>query len=427
MGGEGLPPFAVKPNTPGAPRLESQATRGRHALRTLRHRDFRLLWIGLLLSTVGDQMQLVAIMWHVYVLTDSPLYVGLIGLARFIPIVTLSLVAGAAADLVDRKRILLISQGAQMGLAALLTLATAGGLESVWLILVVTLLVGVASSFDSPARQAMIVNLVPPSELSNAITLHSLLRQTANIVGPAVGGLAIASVGLAATYGLNAASFVAVIVAVMLMKPLAVRASEGMRSWSAVLGGLQFARSEPLILSILLLNFLVTVFGKIQGLLPVFARDILLVGPEGLGLLHAASAAGAVVGASLLGTLGGSPRPVLWMLLGFAARGLCVIGLGLSPVFALSLLFLFGNGVADVVSEVYHNTVVMLRTPDHLRGRLAALHVLFAQGGPQLGILQLGALASVVGAVPAAMLGGVGVVLISAGFSRIPAVRRAVS
>jgi MFS family permease len=289
----------------------------------------------------------------------------------------------------------------------------------------VSVVSGAVSAFDGPARQAVIPNLVPREELSNAFTLNTVLRQTATVVGPGIGGLVIGFAGLASTYAINAASFLAVIVALLLMSPIPQVKRGTARGWDAVLGGLSYARSEPLVLTPLALDFIVTCCRAFRSLLPVFARDVLAVGPQGLGLLHSASSAGALGGALVLTSIGEVKNRVAWMLATYALQGIFLIGFGLSQSFPLSLILLFGYGIGDVVSEVMRMTIVQLKTPDELRGRVSALGSMFTQGGPQLGQLQMGAVATLAGPVFAAVNGGTLVLIAVAVFSFLPSLRSA--
>lgn len=396
----------------------------RGALSTLRHRDFRLLWFGQLISTIGDQTQSVAISWHIFILTDSALHVGLVGLSRVVPFMLLSFIGGALADIVSRKRLILTTQSILMASTVALVVATAMGAVTPGVIYIISVISGAASAFDGPARQSILPNLVPRDELANALTLHTILRQTAMILGPGLGGLVIGLLGLAPTYAINVAAFVAVILALVMMSVVpAPKRGEG-RGWDAVLGGFYYVRGEPLVLAPLALDFVVTCLRSYRSLLPVFARDILAVGPQGLGLLYSAGSVGALAGAAVMGSIGDIRYKIAVMLLAYASQGPFLVGFGLSSSFAISLLMLFGYGIGNVVSEVMRNTIVQLRTPDNLRGRVSALGAMFTHGGPQLGQVQMGAVASAVGPAGAAITGGIAVVLASAVFAGLPSMRR---
>jgi len=388
-----------------------------HALRTLRHRNFRLIWLGQLVTGVGGQMQSVALAWHLFVLTNSTLRVGLFGFFSVIPFMVLSFVGGATADKFDRRRVMLVTQSILMCLSLVLVFTTLTHQVSPSLIYGIAVASGMARAFDGPARQAMIPNLVPREELGAALTLNTMLRQMATIVGPGLGGLVLGLAGLAPTYFINSLSFVAIIGALLIMEPVKAPARQTGNSWQLALGGLRFVRSEPVVLSILCLDFLVNLLGSVRALMPVFARDILKVGPEGLGFLYAAPAAGAVCGALFLGAMGGRFRHPAIMLVISGAFGLFTIGFGISTIFPLSLACLFGTGLMDVIGEVLRSTIVQLRTPDELRGRVTALTVIFTNGGPQLGQLQSGALASALGPMEAAAIGGTAVSLSALAFT----------
>lgn len=406
------------------PRPAVRASVGRrHALAALRHRDFRLLWLGQLLSTTGTVMQEVTVAWHVYLLTDSPLQVGLLGLFRVVAVLAIALVGGAIADLVSRKRVLRASQTTLLALAAALGLATASGAATPWLIYGVTLLTAATLAFDTPARQALVPSTVPREELPAALTLQTLVRQTATVVGPGIGGLVLAQLGLAATYGLASACYLGMLVALLRIGPTPeARAQSG--GLAMALGGLRYARREPIVLLTYCLDFAVTCLVQTLTLIPIFARDVLAVGPLGLGLLHAASASGALVGGAVLGLLGGPHRPVPMMLAAYAARGLFVVGFGQAPDLAVAVLMLFCVGASDVVSEVSAQTVVQLKTPDEVRGRVMAFGMLFTWNGPYLGQMQSGLVASLVGPRSAAALGGLGGLVVALLFSQFPSLRR---
>jgi MFS family permease len=362
-------------------------------------------------------MQQVAIAWQLFILTDSTLNVGLVALFGLVPFIGMSLVGGAFADRFDRKRILITTQVTSMALSCCLLAVTLADIATPAMIYAYAFAAGLTRAFDAPARQAMIPNLVPPEELANALTLNTMFRQVATIIGPGIGGVVVEVFGLEAAYACNVASFLALIGALLIMDPI-----EGMRrstrgGLALALGGFNFVRRDKLVLSVLTMDFLVTALGSLRALMPVFARDILQMGAGGLGLLYAAPAAGALVGTLILGaTAGGWRRPSV-ILVSSALFGLCTLGFGLSTYVPLSLLLLFGTGLTDVVGEVLRSTLVQLRTPDELRGRVTALNTVFATGGPQLGQFWNGALGAAIGAADAAVMAGALVLLTVAGYS----------
>ena len=407
--------MANRPDAPGT---------HHHALTVLRHHDFRLLWVGQLISTTGQMMQTVGLAWHMFVLTDSTFQVGLLAFAGFVPFLVLSFVGGAIADRFDRKRIILVTQSASLTATLVLVSATFGGFVSPAVLYVVAFAIGGTRAFDAPARQALIPNLVPRTDLGAALTLNTMLRQMATTVGPGLGGVLIGVAGIGAAYAVNAASFFAVIAALLLMHPIAqVRGSSSSRA-EMVLGGLRFVRGEPIVMSLLALDFVVVILGSTEALMPAFARDVLAVGPEGLGLLYAAPAVGAIIGALILGAIGTGWRNVSIVLVTYSCFGLFILGFGLSTVFVLSLLLLFGSGFVDVIGEVMRGTIIQLRTPDEVRGRITSLSVIFTAGGPQVGQLSSGTIASMAGPAGAAVIGGIAVVLVTGAFAFNPMLRR---
>lgn len=358
------------------------------------------------MSSVGDQIQVVAIAWHIYVMTGSALQLGLVGVARAVPYLTLNLVGGAVADTFDRKKLLMCTQMFQALVSGWLVVATFTGHVSELTLYAATFLSGAAQAFDLPPRQALTTNVVPKDELANAFTLNTLLRQSATVVGPGVGGVLIATVGLGWSYAANSISFVVLTAAVLAMGPVESAMSRSGATWDMVLGGLRYGLSQPLVRWPLLMDFTTRAVGNARGLLPIYAKDIFATGPQGLGWLNAALSIGAVTGGLVLGARGRPNRPVALMIAAYFCEVLGLIGLGLSPTFGVALVVLFGMGLANVMGEVPRVTMVQLSTPDELRGRVSALTYMFTYGGPQIGQMDSGALASAVGAPTAAVISG---------------------
>jgi MFS family permease len=397
----------------------------------LRHRDFRLLWTGNLVSIAGSQMRIVAVNVQVYELAkasgniDPALALGLIGLARVIPLVLTALYSGLVADRFDRRRLLIFSSLAALVSSAVLAAATEFGNPSVWLIYVMVAIGAVAGAFDMPARQALIPNLVPPDILPNALSLNIIAWQLATIVGPTLAGVMIAWGGVAPLYWIDAASFLAVVVAALLMRTRAAP-SGGPRepTLHAALEGLRFVFRTPLIASTMLLDFLATFFGAAMTLLPLFADKILHVGPVQLGWLYSAPSLGAVLAAVALTSVKIRRQgPVLfWSVVIF---GFCTALFGISRSLPLTILALAGTGASDTVSMVIRGTIRQLKTPDELRGRMTAVNMVFFAGGPQLGELESGIAASLIGAPLAVLLGGLlCVVMVGMVALRTPELRR---
>ena len=395
------------------------------AYAALRHRDFRLLWSGEAASSLGTQVQRVAVAWQVFELTGDPFHLGLLGLCRFVPLLLLGLAGGVVADRVDRRRALLAAHLALLGTSAALaglTLAGAAGLLEIYAL---TALAAAVGAIASPARQAFLPALVPRESLAGATAVAVLGAQLAAVSGPALGGVVIDRLGLAAAYALDALTFgvVAATVLAVRARPVVARSSVG--GLAAAAEGLRFLRGSPVLLGVMGLDFLATFFGAATVLMPIFAAEVLDVGPAGLGLLLAAPAAGAVVGSAAMALARPPVRPGLGVLAAVAAYGACVLGFGLSRELGLSLALLAGGGAADAVSMALRHAIRVLATPDALRGRVAAAHATFAMGGPQLGEFEAGVAASLIGAGPAVALGGLGV-LLAAGLVawRAPAVAR---
>jgi MFS family permease len=296
-------------------------------------------------------------------------------------------------------------------LAATLAALTFGGLRTVWPIYVLAALSSAAGSFDSPARQALIPNLVPREDLANAISLNTLMFQIASVVGPTLAGLVIASAGLGWVYAVNAASFLMVLVALLLMRarrrqgaPPATRIT-----WAAAREGLRFVFAHPIVRSTMLLDFIATFFASATALLPIFAQDILHVGARGYGWLYAAPSVGAVlagfVTAHVIDRIERRGAVLLWSV---AAYGAATVVFGLSASFWLTLICLACVGAADTVSTVIRNIIRQLETPDELRGRMTGVNMMFFMGGPQLGELEAGVTAQFLGPVFSVVSGGLG-------------------
>lgn len=373
------------------------------------------MWFGELVSQAGTQMQLVTINWHIYILTGSAVALGLTGLMRVVPIVLFSLTGGMFADAHDRRRVLIVTQSAMMIFAAILGLVTSLGWASVVVIYALAGLTAAASAFDNPARKSLPPNLVPKEHLTNAVSLNTTMHQTASIVGPTLAGFIIAWLGVGAVYWINAVSFLAVIGALLLIRTRTQqRTGAAGMTITALVEGIRFVRRSEILFSTMLLDFLATFFSSATALLPIFAQDILMVGPQGLGILYAASSLGAVtagVGMSLVGDL---KKKGVVLLVAITVYGFATVFYGLSREFALSFFFLMFIGAGDTVSTILRNTLRQLVTPDHLRGRMSGVLQIFIQGGPQLGELEAGIVAALIGAPLSVVTGGAATVVLVA-------------
>ncbi|HET6851487.1 MAG TPA: MFS transporter [Pyrinomonadaceae bacterium] len=382
------------------------------AFAALRHRDFRLLWLGQIVSVTGSQMQFVAINWHVYLLTKSAFALGLVGLFRGVPIILCSLVGGVVADAVDRKRLMIVTQMVMLTSAALLTAGTVAGVQSVWPIYILSAFASAASAFDIPARQAFMPTLVPAEDFPNAVSLGIAVFNVATIAGPAIAGILLAESGPAVIYAINAISFLAVIAALIMMRAsgnpeLQSKRSDAL-SVAALKEGLRFVWHTPIIVQTMTLDFAATFFASATLLLPIFAQERLHVGARGYGFLAAAPAIGSVLTALLMARLGSFRRQGRLVVSSVAVFGVATALFGISTVYWFSLLMLAVTGAADTVSTVLRQTIRQLVTPNHLRGRMTSINMMFFMGGPQLGELEAGSLAAVIGAPLSVVIGGIG-------------------
>lgn len=387
-------------------------TPGRFAAFTaLRYRDFRLLWIGQIVSLIGTQMRNVAINWQIYQLalvndTMKPeIALGLIGLARVIPLVLTALFSGLIADRVDRRKILIFTSFAALWCSVVLALT--GDMEQPPLLLIygMVALASVASAFELPARQAITPNLVAPQHLPNALSLNAIAWQLATVVGPAIAGVLIAAIGVGLVYWIDAFTFLAVVATALMMRTRNVPAKQEPVSLQSALAGLRFVFSNRMIAATMLLDFFATFFGATSVMLPIFADQVLGVGPTQLGWMYAAPSVGAVISAGIL-TGVRIRRQGIVLLTAVAIFGACVALVGISTSLPLTLLALAGAGASDTVSMVIRGTIRQLLTPDELRGRMVAVNMIFFAGGPQLGEANTGFIASILGAPLAVAIGG---------------------
>jgi len=363
-------------------------------------------------------MQFVAINWHVYLLTKSAFALGLVGLFRGVPIIICSLAGGVVADAVDRKRLMMITQTVMLLTAALLTAGTLAGLKSVWPIYLLSAFAAAAQAFDTPARQAFMPTLVPEEDFPNAVSLGIVVFNVATIAGPAFAGFVLAESGPAIIYGLNALSFLAVIAALVAMRasgrPDLQSDRKNALSFGALKEGLRFVWHTPIIVQTMTLDFAATFFGSATLLLPIFAQERLHVGARGYGFLAAAPAIGSVLTALVMARVGSFQKQGRLVVAAVAVFGVATAGFGVSTVYWFSLLMLAVTGAADTVSTVLRQTIRQLVTPNHLRGRMTSINMMFFMGGPQLGELEAGSVAALIGAPLSVVIGGLGSLICAA-------------
>ena len=385
-----------------------------HMPPALKNRRYFYLWLGLLISVAGSQMQITGLFWHIRTLTGNPdpLALGGIGLARILPIIVFSLISGSVADSFNRRKILFITQILQALIALALAILTFTGSITLWQIYALTALQAATIAFDMPARQAMVPSLVPGKDLANAFSMQSIAQNTGAVIGPMLAGVVIATLGQAYTYFFNAISFIAVIVALILIGHVIqdTKKSTGV-NLSATRDGFRFIFSRPTILSTMLLDFVATFFASANTMMPIVARDILKVGEVGYGFLSAAQPVGSVLAALVISQIHALRRQGPIFLWSEVVFGTATIAFGITHVYFLALLALALMGAADAVSTIIRNTIRQLQTPDYMRGRMTAVNQIFFQGGPQLGEVEAGVVAQLFGVPFAIITGGIGCIV----------------
>jgi MFS family permease len=374
---------------------------------SLAFRDFRLLWGGSFFGSLGMQMRQVVNVWLVYELTGSPLQLGLTGLFQALPLLVMGLFVGPLADSADRRKLLFVSQGTGLVLALVLgTLALSGTIQ-VWHIYVVTTLSSAANSFVGPVRTAMVSNLVPSTHLINALTLMTASQQGVAMFGPLLAGLVIGIWGAGTAYLSNALLLLPALVALLLMREGSGPGQGRPRvTAKAVAEGFRFVWVTRMLLAIIVLDTIVMVFGFYRPLMPVFAKDVLGVGPAGLGLLLSAPAVGAVVATLYLLAAGNVQRKGLLVLAAMALYTISVVLFGVSSWLALSLVIGALLGFADSLAFTPRTAMFQLLSPDHMRGRANSFFYLFAGVANSMGFLVMGVMAEMIGPQLTMMVGG---------------------
>ncbi|HEX7975521.1 MAG TPA: MFS transporter [Anaerolineales bacterium] len=386
----------------------------------LRYRNFTLLWSGLIVSNVGTWMQNVATGWLILQLTNSPLWLGLLGLSFALPMIILPLVGGAVVDRVDRIRLLYFTQTGQMLTAFSLALLTWLNLVQPWHLLLASFIVAALLAFDNPARQALIPDMVPQGDLLNALSLNSATYNGAALVGPAIAGAMLGPFGAGALFFLNGISYLAVLFALVTMRDVRTHSGgQRQRLGASMLGGLAYAWRSRQVFALLLLSALAGIFGRsYQNLLPVFARDIWNGGPQGYGLLLSAGGAGALVGAFGLASIRQLKRQGAVMVASGLLFSLAIIAFALSPSLAGGIGLLFVAGVMSTVYATIIATFIQIEAPNELRGRVMSLYAITLIGLPSLGALGSGVIAEMLGGVSGApravLIGGAALALVLA-------------
>ncbi len=371
------------------------------------HRDFRLLWFGQVVTGMGNQITRIALPFQVYVLTGSTLAIGALVLAQLIPILVFSLGAGSVADAVDRRKLLMATQvGMALTSLALVALAVVPAPPLIAIFGVAFVAAGL-SSVDGPTRSAAIPRLVSSGHLPAAIALNQLNYQTASVVGPAIGGLLLATVGLAGAYAVDVLTFGASLAALLVIAPLPPAGPVTRPGIAAIREGLRYAADRRIILSTFAIDLVAMIFGMPTALFPVLALDVFKVGPIGVGLLAAAPGVGAFLGALLSGWVSRVQRTGRAVALAVIVWGLAIAGFGLATFsFPLALVLLAIAGAADVLSAVFRSTIIQLEAPDELRGRVMSIHMLVVTSGPRMGDLEATGVAALFGAQFSVVSGG---------------------
>jgi MFS family permease len=383
----------------------------------LRHREFRWFIVSMFAMVVSSQLQAVVVGWQVYRITHDPLSLGLIGLAEALPFIAIALPAGYLADRRNRRAIsvaalfvLACCSITLYALSATPTLLARVGVVPVYVVIFVS---GVARGILQPARQALSAEIIPRSMFQNAIAWRSSTWQIASVIGPAIGGLLYGFAGAQISYAVAALLMLAALAAFLMMRYTPVpRAMQNESMVAELLTGLRFVWSEHAILAALSLDLFSVFLGGAEALLPVFASEILKVGPQGLGLLRAAPAAGAVTMGIFLAHRPPFRRAGRTMLLAVAVFALAIVGFGLSRSFFLSLGLLALSGMADNVSVVIRSTLIQLLTPSQMLGRVSAVNSIFIGSSNELGAFESGVAARLFGTVPAVVLGGSAALLV---------------
>ncbi|WP_181164711.1 MFS transporter [Amaricoccus solimangrovi] len=390
----------------------------------LGHRNYRLLWVGTLISNTGDWLDQVALNWLVVSTSGSPFELALVNLCRAVPILAFTLIGGAVADRVERRRMMMVTQSIAMLLAFALAAMVLSGHAPLWAVLVIATGRGIVISFNLPARHSLIAELVPAAVLPNAVALNSLTINVTKIVGPALAGLLIASLGTGICFLVNGLSFLVVIwtLHAMRFEETARRVVSPEPLSRSIAEGLAYTWRDTTMLLLVLVALVPTFFGQpYMTLLAVFAYDVFDIGPEGLGLLSSCAAAGAVGGALLLAAAPRWGASALAMLVFLILFGVFLVGFSLAPALWLALPLLFSVGATHIACSASNNTLLQLRAPDHMRGRILSI-MLLNRGLVQLGAATWAGLAGLIG-VRQAMAGAGLTMLILGGlilaFSRL--------
>jgi len=371
-------------------------------------RDFRLLWTGQAISVAGRMITTVVLPYQVYVLTSDLLALGVLSLVQLVPIMLFALGGGAVADAVDRRRLLLVTQVGLAGTSLALVLLAMQPAPPLLALYAVAFVAAGLGAVDQPTRASAIPRLVPPERLQAAISMNQLVFNGAAVIGPAIGGIVLATAGIGAAYLIDLVTYGAAIIAVLMIAPIPPAAGAARPSLRTVAEGLRYARSRREVLATFLVDINAMVFGSPRSLFTPLALDVFHVGPAGVGFMSSAVGMGAFLAAVFSGWTTSVRRPGRAVLISVAVWSLGIVGFGLATFsFPLALLFLAIASGADVYSAVLRSAIVQLLTPDALRGRVSSIHILVVTGGPRIGDAEASAVAAVMGTQFSVVSGGI--------------------
>jgi MFS family permease len=398
---------AVPAQQPPPPRRFARVRRLALDVTPLRSASYRRLWLGETVSAAGTAMTLVAVPLQVYAITRSSGYVGLTGLVTLVPLIGFGLFGGAIADAVERRKLLLWTQSLQLAAAGLLVLQAVAGLRNIWVLYALVALMSGVHAVDSPTQRAVLPRLVAPELLPAALAIEQASYNLALVLGPLLAGVLIAVGGVKLAYTADMLSFLASITAVLMLPRLPPHAGGTRAGAASVIEGLRFLRHQPTILMTFVVDIIAMVFGMPRALFPELAATRFGGGGRTAGLLYAAPAVGAMVGALLGGWLGRVNRQGLAVVAAIVAWGAAIIGFGLSPWLWLGFVFLAAAGFADMISAVYRGSIMQLAAPPQLLGRLSGVYIVVVAGGPRLGDLEAGSVSELFGPTFSVISGGV--------------------
>lgn len=386
----------------------------RESLKSLsRNKDFILMQFGLSTSRIGTFMQDVAVNWQLYQMTKSPISLGIVGLSKFLPVLICSFFSGLVADTFNRKKVIFLVECFAILNSGLLAFLTITGKITPLLIYIIVGIDAGLYSFEAPARQAMGPTIIEKKDYPLAVNIMNIFYQSTQFIGPALSGFVIAFWAVKTVYIINAFSFLAVIIALIFMNPLPKIVKRPNFSFKEIGEGLKFVFKTPLIASSMYIDFFAQFFGSATTLMPIFAVDILKLGPQAMGFLYAAPALGAIVTGLIFPFFAHNKNRGKIMVGGIILYGVSIVLFGISKNYYLSLIFIACSGAGDIISVIIRNVIRQLNTPDHIRGRMTAVNMAFYTGGPQLGEVEAGFAAHYFGAPFSVALGGLATIAVT--------------